>query len=86
MDNTTMTMNAVSCVLSVRPRVAGPVRLAAAFLMDQGTTPSVAALTGDRVVGFGALVKGQVSVDVRAIAPTYKTPDVVRSRSGRPPV
>jgi hypothetical protein len=86
MDNTTMTMNAVSCVLSVRPRIAGPVRLAAAFLMDQGTTLPVAALTGDRVVGFGALVKGQVSVDVRAIAPTYKTPDVVRSRSGRPPV
>jgi hypothetical protein len=86
MDNTTMTMNAVTCVLSVRPRIAGPVRLAAAFLMDQGTTLSVAAHTGDRVVGFGALVKGQVSVDVRTIAPTYKTPDVVRSRSGRPPV
>ena len=86
MDNTTMTMNAVTCVLSVRPRIAGPVRLAAAFLMDQGTTLSVAAHTGDRVVGFGAPFQGQVSDEVRTIAPTYKPIDVVRSRSGRPPV
>jgi hypothetical protein len=86
MDNTTMTINAVSCVTSVRPRIAGPVRLAAAFVMDQGTTLPVAALAGDRLVGFGAPVKGQVSLQVLAIAPTYKTPDVVRSRSGRPPV
>ena len=86
MDNTTMTMNAVTCVLSVRPRIAGPVRLAAALVMDQGTTLPVAALTGDRLVAFGAGVKGQVSLEVRAIAPTYTTPDVVRSRSGRPPV
>ena len=86
MDNTTMTMNAVTCVNSVRPRIAGPVRLAAAFLMDQGTTLPVAALTGDRVVGFGARFQGQVSDEVRTVAPTYKTLDVVRSRSGRPPV
>ena len=63
MDNTTMTMNAVTCVLSVRPRIAGPVRLAAALLVDQGTTLSVAAHTGDRVVGFGAVFQGQVSDD-----------------------
>ena len=48
MDNTTMTMNAVNCVLSVRPRIAGPVRLAAALLMDQGTTLSAASLTVGR--------------------------------------
>ena len=37
MDNTTMTMNAVACVLSVRPRlIAGPVRLAAALAHGPG--------------------------------------------------
>ena len=89
MDNTTMTMNAVSCVLSVRPRIAGPVRLAAALLMDQGTTLSAASLTVGRIAPIGAGFLGQVSDDVRTVAtvaPTYKTLDVVRSRSGRPPV
>ena len=86
MDNTTMTMNAASCVLSVRPRIAGPVRLAAAFLMDQGTTLSVATTTGVRVAPIGAGFLGQVSDEVRTVAPTYKTLDVARSRSGRPPV
>jgi len=86
MDNTTMTMNAVSCVLSVRPRIAGPVRLAAAFLMDQGTTLSAASLTVGRIAPIGAGFLGLVSDEVRTVAPTYKTLDVVRSRSGRPPV
>ena len=86
MDNTTMTMNAVSCVLSVRPRIAGPVRLAAAFLMDQGTTLSVATTTGVRVAPIGAGFQGRVSDKVRTLAPTYIPLDVARSRSGRPPV
>ena len=86
MDNTTMTMNAVSCVLSVRPRIAGPVRLAAALLMDQGITLSVASITDVRIAPIGAGFLGQVSDEVRTVAPTYKTLDVVRSRSGRPPV
>ena len=86
MDNTTMTMNAVSCVLSVRPRIAGPVRLAAALLMDQGTTLSAASRRVGRIAPIGAGFVGQVSDEVRTVAPTYKTLDVVRSRSGRPPV
>jgi len=86
MDNTTMTMNAANCVLSVRPRIAGPVRLAAALLMDQGITLSVATTTDVRVAPVGAGFQGQVSDEVRTVAPTYKTLDVVRSRSGRPPV
>jgi hypothetical protein len=86
MDNTTMTMNAATCVPSVRPRIAGPVRLAAALLMDQGTALSVAATTGVRVAPIGVGFKGQVSDQVRTVAPTYTTLDVARSRSGRPPV
>ncbi len=86
MDNTTMTMNAVTCVASVRPRVAGPVRLADALRTDQGITVSTAALAGGRVAGFGAPVMGEVSISALTFVATYKTPDVVRSRSGRPPV
>ena len=85
MDNTTMTMNAVSCVLSVRLRpTTGDVRLAAIHAPEQGTTVSVAA-QGGRVVGFRAPIQGDVSV-AGLTFPAYKTLDVVRSRSGRPPV
>ena len=87
MDNTTMTMNAVSCVLSVRLRpTTGDVRLAATRAPEQGTTVSIAALMGGRVADFRAPIQGDVSVTGLTSAPAYKTLDVVRSRSGRPPV
>jgi hypothetical protein len=87
MDNTTMTMHAVSCVLSVRLRpTTGDVRLAATRAPEQGTTVSIAALMGSRVADFRAPIQGDVSVAGLTFAPSYKTIDVVRSRSGRPPV
>lgn len=86
MDITTMTMNAVSCVLSVRPRAAGQIRLADTHVMGQGTTVSIAAVTGGRVADFRAPFQGDVWVLGRTFAPAYKTTDVVRSRLGRPPV
>ncbi|GAB2756223.1 hypothetical protein ACXR8F_01425 [Terrabacter sp. AAH1] len=86
MDITTMTMNAATCVLSVRPRAAGQIRLADSTFEGQGTTVSVAAVMGGRVADFRAPITGDVSVLGRTSAPAYKTTDVVRSRSGRPPV
>ena len=87
MDNTTMTMNAVSCVLSVRLRpTTGQVRLADIQAPEQGTTVSIAAGMGGRVADFRAPITGDVSVTGLTFAPAYKTIDVVRSRSGRPPV
>ena len=87
MDNTTMTMNAVSCVLSVRLRpTTGQVRLSRPSAPEQGTTVSVAAVMGGRVADFSAPIQGDVSVAGLTFAPAYKTIDVVRSRSGRPPV
>ena len=87
MDNTTMTMNAVSCVLSVRLRpTAGQVRLAAIHAPERGTTVSVVAFMGGRLADFRAPIQGDVSVAGLTFAPAYKTIDVVRSRSGRPPV
>ena len=60
MDNTTMTMNAVSCVLSVRLRpTTGQVRLAATLAPEQGTTVSVAAFMGGRVADFRAPITGR---------------------------
>jgi len=86
MDNTTMTMNAVSCVLSVRLRpTTGQVRLAATHAPEQGTTVSIAAVMGGRVADFRAPIQGDFSV-AGLTFPAYKTLDVVRSRSGRPPV
>ena len=86
MDNTTMTMNAVSCVLSVRLRpTTGLVRLAATLAPEQGTTVSVAAFMGGRVADFRAPVQGDVSVTGPHVRPpTHKIPDVVRSRPGGP--
>lgn len=87
MDITTMKKDAEFCVASVRPRVAGVLiggRLAAAQLSLQGIAPSSATVIGGQVGGF-APVRGDVSVAARMVA-TYKNPDVVRSRSGRPPV
>lgn len=86
MDITTMTMNAATCVLSVRPRAAGQIRLADSTFEAQGTTVSVAAVMGGRVADFRAPITGDVSVLGRTSAPAYKPTDVVRSRSGRPPV
>ena len=87
MNITTMTMSAVSCVLSVRPRSAGQIRLADTHAQGQGTTVSIAARMGSRVVAVaGAPVQGDSSVAALTFDPTYKTSDVARSRSGRPPV
>ncbi|MFM6852252.1 MAG: hypothetical protein ACKOVB_24440 [Terrabacter sp.] len=86
MDITTMTMNAATCVLSVRPRAAGQIRLADSTFEAQGTTVSVAAVMGGRVADFRAPITGDVSVLGLTSAPAYKPIDVVRSRSGRPPV
>jgi hypothetical protein len=87
MDNTTMTMNAVSCVLSVRLRpTAGQVRLAAFDAPVQGTGLSIAGVMGAPVADLRSPIQGDVSVDRLGFAASYKTPDVVRSRSGRPPV
>jgi hypothetical protein len=87
MDNTTMTMSAVSCVLSVRLRpTAGDVRLAATRAPKQGTAVSIAAVMGGRVADFRAPIQGDVSVAGLTFAPAYTSLDVVRSRSGRPPV
>ena len=82
MENITMTMNAVTCVLSVRPRLVNRVFMADLRAEGQGTTVSTVALTGLGTAVFGAPITGDVSV----IAPTYKTTDVARFRSGRPPV
>ncbi len=82
MDNTTMTMNAVSCVLSVRPRGAGQSLIADLHAQGQGTTVSFVAPTGLRTAAFGAPVFGDLSV----ARPTYKTTDVACFRSWRPPV
>ena len=85
MDNNTMTMSAASCVLVARLRPAtGEIRLAATRVQGQGTTVSVA--MGSRVADFRAPIQGGVSVADQTFAPAYKTLDVVRSRSGRPPV
>src|SRR5690348_2160358 len=63
MDNTTMTMNAVSCVLSVRLRpTTGDVRLAAMHAPEQGIALSAAVL-GGRLGAFIAPTTGDVSVD-----------------------
>ncbi|XGX77921.1 hypothetical protein LQK93_00701 [Terrabacter sp. BE26] len=86
MDNTTMTMNAVSCVLSVRLRpTTGQVRVATADASVQGTAVSVAAM-GARVADLRSPIQGDVSVAGLTYAPAFKILDVVRSRSGRPPV
>jgi hypothetical protein len=86
MNITTMTMNAVSCVLSVRSRAAGQIRLADIHAQGQGTGVSVATRMGSRAVA-GAPVQGDSSVAAAlTFDPNYKTSDVARSRSGRPPV
>jgi hypothetical protein len=86
MANTTMTMNAVSCVLSARPRSAGQIRLADILAQGQGTAVSIAARMAVRVVA-GAPDTGDSSVAAAlTFDPNYKTSDVARSRSGRPPV
>ncbi len=87
MSITTMTMNAASCVLSVRPRAAGQIRLADTHAEGQGTTVSIAARMGLRMSGIAVPVQGDVSVAAAlTFDPNYKTSDVARSRSGRPPV
>ena len=84
MRNITMAMNAASCVASARPR---PVSILTADVRidAQGTGVSIVAPADVRTAARG--VQGSVpfaaGVDLTAI---YKTPDVARSRSGRPPV
>jgi hypothetical protein len=82
MEDITMTMNADLCVLSVRLRRPAEVIVAAALALGQGTTVSTRAFAGVGVAVLGSRVNGDLSV----IAPTYKTTDVARFRSGRPPV
>lgn len=85
MRNITMTMNAVTCVASSRLRAVNTL-LAAVRVEVQGTRVSFAApadvchVTDLDVTGLAPFGAG---VDLTAI---YKTPDVARSRSGRPPV
>ena len=81
MDNTMITMNAVVCVPSARPRTAGVVLLADTRIGVQGTVVSLAARTG-----LGAAVAGAPFGVPAATVKGYLTTDVVRSRSGRPPV
>lgn len=85
MRNITMTMNAVSCVASARPRSAS-ILLADVQPGLQGTGVSIVSPADVRRIADRG-VKGSVpfaaGVDFTAI---YKTPDVARSRSGRPPV
>ena len=82
MENITMTMHAASCVLSARPRTAN-VLLADSRAQGQGTTVSFANRQGRGFLAIDAPISGGVS---RVVAPAYKPTDVVRSRSGRPPV
>ena len=86
MENTTMTMNAVACVLSVRPRPVGQHLLADLHAQGQGTTVSVVARRGRGLAVFGALVEGVVTGTAITFDPDYKPIDVARSRRGRPPV
>lgn len=72
------TMNAGNCVLSVRPRWAGPVQLAPVAVADTGRTLSIATRTAR------ALADVPFTGDVSGIA--YKTSDVARPWLGRPPV
>ena len=84
MENTTMTMNAVACVLSVRP---GPIgQLLLADVQGQGTTVSVVARQGRGLAVAGALVEGVAMRAAVTFDPDYKPTDVARSRLGRPPV
>ncbi len=82
MRNITMTMNAVSCVLSVRPRGAGQSLIADLHAQGQGTTVSLLARTGLCTAVVGAPIFG----DLSAVRPTYKATDVACFRSWRPPV
>ena len=84
MENTTMTMNAASCVLSVRPRPATQVLTADIHAQGQGTTVSIA--SGWLLL---AVLDAPFTGVVSAAAfrrPNYKTSDVARSPWGRPPV
>lgn len=83
MKNITMTMRADSCVLSVRPRA--NTLLAAVRVQGQGTTVSIAA-QGPRSASAEGRAFGIAPVGALAFDPIYKSFDVVRSRSGRPPV
>ena len=90
MRNITMTMNAMtmkaaSCVVSARPRPAS-ILTADIRVEAQGTGVSIVAPAGVRRTaarGVQGSVPFAAGVDLTAI---YKTPDVARSRSGRPPV
>lgn len=82
MNTITMAMNAVSCVVSARPRQVSPIRVADLQAQVRGTTVSIFGLKGLRAAVAGAPVTGRVPV----FAETYPTTDVARFRSGRPPV
>ncbi|MDV3223012.1 hypothetical protein [Intrasporangium sp.] len=83
MRNITMTMNAASCVASARLRQAS-ILLATNRVGDQGTGVSIVAPIGVRVADRA--FTGHVPFAAVDHLATNKTPDVARSRSGRPPV
>lgn len=83
MRNIPMTRNAESCVAVARPAM---VLLAATGVQVQGTGVSAAVPTDlrDRVeLPTTGIVSAAAGVDFTI---NYKTSDVARSRSGRPPV
>ncbi|MDN5789555.1 MAG: hypothetical protein L0H25_01625 [Micrococcales bacterium] len=81
-SNTTMTMNASACAISARPRLAGTVLPAVTHREGQGSTLSIATGPGLRLTDVDAHHFAVVTVDAK----TYLATDVIRSRSGRPPV
>ena len=80
MEITTMKMNALACALSARPHTVGVVLLADTRIGVQGTAVSIAK------PGIGLAVAAAPFGVAMADATSYRPTDVVRSRSGRPPV
>ena len=88
MRNITITKNAASCVLSVRPRGVDTVRPVDTHAQGQGTTVSFSAREA-RVPAFSVVLGALVSVPMTGIvpvSPAYKPTDVARLLNGRPPV
>ena len=88
MRNITITKNAASCVLSVRPRGVDSVRPVDTHAQGQGTTVSFVAREAS-VPAVSVVLGASVSVPMTGILPVptaYRATDVARSLYGRPPV
>lgn len=86
MNTKTMAIHAVTRLASARLRPAN-VLLADAVRQGRGTTVSFAGSTDLRGAVAGVPFPGSMTRHaVIAVLATYKTPDVARSRFGRPPV